>query len=171
MSLDECLQRLARGDDSGFEEFYRATKGMMYHIALGVLGEKSLSEDAMQSAYLKIVSNAARYRPGSNPTAWAARIVKNEALNLKKSRMREYFVDEQENLALFGARPDDYGLLTDVARRTLSEEEFTVLMLAAVDGYRRREIAAMLGVPIATVTWRYQRALHKLRHALKGGEL
>ncbi len=169
MSLEEHLKKLAGGDDSSFEAFYLATKRLIYHIALGVLGERALAEDAMQNAYMKIVANASKYRQGSNDLAWIGRIARNEALNLKKSAAREYPVDTQEKPALFGeARPDDYGMVTDVARRVLSEAEFTVLMLAAVDGYRRREIAAMLGIPIPTVTWRYRQALAKMRRALKG---
>lgn len=170
MTLEEQLKRLAEGDDSEFESFYLATKRAVYHIALGILRDKALAEDAMQSTYMKIVANAGRFR-GGNAAAWAGRIARNEALNLKKKRAREYSVDETENTAIFGtAQPDEYGLLTDVARRTLSEGEFTVLMLAAADGYRRREIAAMLGIPIATVTWRYHQAIAKMRKALKGGE-
>ncbi len=171
MTPDEHLKKLAMGDDSDFDGFYLATKKTVYHIALGVLRERSLAEDAMQSAYMKIVANAEKYRAGTNAMAWIGRIARNEALNLRKKRAREIPVDEAENAALFGAaRPQDYGLLTDVARRTLSEGEFTVLMLAAADGYKRREIAAMLGIPLATVTWRYHRALAKMRAALEGGE-
>lgn len=170
MTLEEQLKRFAEGDNPAFDLFYLATKKAVYHIALGILRDKALAEDAMQSAYMKIIANAGSFR-GGNAAAWAGRIARNEALNLKKKRSREHSVDETENAALFGtAQPDDYGLLTDIARRTLPEGEFTVLMLVAADGYRRREIAAMLGIPLATVTWRYHQAVAKMRKALKGGE-
>ncbi len=167
VTLDEHLIRFAAGDDSEFEAFYRATQKTVYHIALGILGERSLAEDVMQTSYLKILANAGRYRAGSNAAAWIARIARNEALNEKKRRSREQPTDESE---VFGAKPDEYGFLTDLARRVLSEGEFTVLMLAAVDGYKRREIASMLSIPVPTVTWRYHRAIEKLRRALKEEE-
>ena len=170
MTLDEYLKEFAEGNDSSFESFYLATKKTIYHIALGVLRERSLAEDVMQNTYMKVLANASSYRAGTNAAAWIARIAKNEALNIKKLRMRENPVDERENEHRFGtAHPDDYGLLTDVARRILSEDEFTVLMLAAADGYKRREIAAMLQMPIATVTWRYRRALTVMKRALEEG--
>lgn len=165
MTLDEHLTALARGDFAAFDEFYRATDKTIYHIALSVLKERALAEDAMQSCYMKIIAGAGKYRSGSNAAAWVARIARNEALNLKKRQGREHAVDVSENEALFGAAPDEYGFLTDVARRTLSEGEFAVLMLTA-DGYKRREIAAMLKIPLPTVTWRYHRALSKMRAAL-----
>lgn len=166
--LDEHLKKFAQGDASDFEAFYLATKRLMYHVALGVLGDRGLAEDAMQTAYIKILQSASSYRTGTKAQAWIARIVKNVALDEKRKRQREHFVDEQEDFALFGtAHPDEYGLLTDVARRTLSEDEFTVLMLVAVDGYKRREVASMLSIPLPTVTWKYHRALAKMRQALE----
>ena len=171
MTLDEHLKEFAEGNDSNFGSFYLATKKAVYHIALGVLRDRALAEDVMQNTYMKVLANASGYRAGTNAAAWIARIAKNEALNVKKRRMREAPVDEREQEHLFGtAQPDDYGLMTDVARRVLSEDEFTVLMLAAADGYKRREIAAMLKMPLPTVTWKYHQALAKMRRALEGGK-
>lgn len=171
MTLDEHLKKFAEGDTSSFNDFYLATKKSVYHIALGIVRERALAEDVMQTTYMKALAGAGGYRTGTNAAAWIARIARNEALNVKKLRMREHSVDERESEQLFGtARPDEYGLLTDVARRVLSGDEFTVLMLAAADGYKRREIAAMLKMPLPTVTWKYHRALAKMRRALEGGE-
>ena len=51
--------------------------------------------------------------------------------------------------------------------RILKQEEFSVLMLAAAEGYKRREIAELLGMPLPTVTWHYSRAVKKMQHALQ----
>lgn len=170
MTLDEHLDKFAQGDGTAFDGFYEATRKGVYHIALGILGERALAEDVMQTSYMKILAYAGKYKKGTNAPAWIARIVKNEALNVKKRRAYEHSVDEQEEHALFGeARPQDFGELTDLARRTLSEGEFTVLMLCAADGYKRREVSSMLQIPLPTVTWRYHRAIEKMRKALKGG--
>ena len=40
-------------------------------------------------------------------------------------------------------------------------------MLCQVSGYKRREVAAMLNLPIATVTWKNNRALKKLKEYIK----
>lgn len=94
--------------------------------------------------------------------------MKNEALNLKKKRGHEIYIDEKANLAVFGtAQTDDYGLLTDLARRLLPQDEFEILMLVAAAGYKRREIADMLGIPVSTVTWKFNCATEKMRKALK----
>ncbi|MDE7301206.1 MAG: RNA polymerase sigma factor, partial [Clostridia bacterium] len=111
---------------------------------------------------------ARQYRKGSNAKAWIARITRNEALNLRRSNVREEYVDETENAELFGTeQTDDYGLLIDMARKILPTDELAVLLLAMSDGYKRREIAEMLDMPVSTVTWKYNNAIKKMREALK----
>lgn len=168
VKTDALMTALARGEESAFEELYRRTSKTVYHIALAIVRERSLAEDVMQSAYLSVLRNAGSYRAGTNASAWIARIARNEALNVYNKRKREESVDERERPELFGtSRPDEYGLLVDLARRTLPEDEFTVLLLVAADGYKRREVSEMLGMPVPTVTWKYKRALSAMKEALK----
>ena len=167
MTLDKLMTKLANGDDSAFESIYGQTRKTVYYIALSVLKDGALAEDVMQSVFLSILKNAGSYRAGTNASAWIARIARNEALNLKKQRGFEHYVDESENLKTFGTNStDDYGLLIDLARRTLPEDECAVLLLIAADGYKRREIAEMLDMPVSTVTWKYKNAVNKMRRAL-----
>lgn len=167
MSLEEHLIKFAAGDLSRFDEFYEETKRTVYYIALSVLKERSLAEDAMQNCYLKAIRFADRYRKGTNAGAWLARIAKNEAIGIGRKRAREHSVDTAESEYLFPVyETGDYGSLIDLARKILKEGEFAVVMLVA-EGYKRREIAKMLSVPLPTVTWRYNNALKKLKDALE----
>lgn len=166
MSLDEQLQKIAAGDYAAFDEFYLATKGAVYYVALSVLKERSLAEDAMQSAYLKALRSAGSYKHGTSPVAWICKIARNQALDIRRKRSREHLVDAAENEYLFPSyEADGYGNLIDLARRTLKEGEFAVVMLVA-QGYKRREISHMLSIPVPTVTWRYNAAIKKLKIAL-----
>lgn len=167
MTIDKKLKLLSQGDRSAFESIYSQTRKTVYYIALSIVKDSSLAEDVMQSAYLSVIRNAGSY-VGGNALAWIARITKNEALNVRKKREREIYVDERENPAVFGSSyTDDYGLLTDLAKRILSEEEFQILMLAAAAWYTRREIAEMLDMPVSTVTYKFNCATEKMREALE----
>lgn len=168
MTLDKLMTRLSQGDKSAFEKIYSLTSNTVYYVALSIVKERALAEDVMQSAYLSVLKNADKYRAGSNAKAWIARIARNEALNLKRSRVREEYVDELENPELFGTeQTDDYGLLIDMARKMLPSDELAVLLLAMSEGYKRREIAQMLEMPVSTVTWKYNNAINKMREALR----
>ena len=168
MTLDKYIKRFINGDASAFDEIYNRTRKSVYYVALSILRDKALAEDVMQTAYMRVLKNIRSYKLGTNASAWIIKIAKNEAINVKKVRMREQSVDEYENAALFGvSEPDTCGELIDLAKRLLPDEEFSVLMLVTACGYKRKEIGEMLGMPIPTVTWKYQNALSKLRNALE----
>lgn len=168
MTLDKVIKNFINGDASAFDEIYRQTQKSVYYVALSVLRDKHLAEDVMQTTYLRVLKNIQSYTIGTNASAWIVKIAKNEALNLKKARMREEAVDEYDNLTLFGvSKPDEYGELIDLAKRILDDDEFSILMLVTAAGYKRKEIGQMLDMPIPTVTWKYNNALSKLREALK----
>ena len=168
MTLDNFIKRFINGDASAFDEIYNRTRKSVYYVALSVLRDKALAEDVMQTTYMRVLKNLHSYTPGTNASAWIIKIAKNEAINIKKIRMREQSVDEYDNLTLFGvSEPDTYGELTDLAKRLLSDDEFLILMLVTACGYKRKEIAKMLDMPIPTVTWKYQNALLKMRNTLE----
>lgn len=167
MNLDEQMNQLASGDMSALEGIYRETRRAVYYTALSVVKERMLAEDVMQSCYLAVARSANQYKAGTNARAWIVKIARNLALNLVKKRKRELFVDERETPSLFvSGGAEEYGFVIDCARRNLSDENFTILMLAAVEGYKRREIAQILEIPLPTVTWKYHRALKELRATL-----
>lgn len=168
MALDKYIKRFINGDASAFDEIYNRTRKSVYYVALSILRDKALAEDVMQTTYMRVLKSIQSYTLGTNASAWIIKIAKNEALNIKKVRMREQSVDEYENLPLFGvSEPDTYGELTDLAKRLLADDEFSILMLVTACGYKRKEIGKMLDMPIPTVTWKYQNALLKLRNALE----
>ena len=167
MSLDEELKRIAAGDMSSFDALYAETKGMVYYIALSILKERSLAEDVMQTCYLKILRHADKFKAGTNAAAWIGRIAKNEALDVLRRRKREHLVDVGESEHLFPTYSvDESSHLIDLAKKVLKGGEFAVVMLVA-EGYKRREIAHMLQIPLPTVTWRYNQAIKKLQHAIR----
>ena len=168
MALDKFIKKFMNGDASAFDEVYNRTRKSVYYVALAILRDKALAEDIMQTTYMRVLKNIQNYTLGTNASAWIIKIAKNEAINMKKVRMREQSVDEYENLALFGVNePDTYGELTDLAKRLLADDEFSILMLVTACGYKRKEIGKMLDMPTPTVTWKYQNALLKIRNALE----
>ena len=170
MALDKFIKKFMNGDASAFDEIYNRTRKSVYYVALSILRDKTLAEDVMQTTYLRVLKNIQSYVLGTNASAWIIKIAKNEAINMKKVRMREQSVDEYENPTLFGVNePDTYGELIDLAKRLLADDEFSILMLVTACGYKRKEIGKMFDMPTPTVTWKYQNALLKIRNALEKG--
>ena len=168
MSLDKQMKELANGDETAFASIYKETYKAVYYTALSILKERSLAEDVMQATYLKVIKKAGSYREGSDAVAWIKRICRNEALNLKKKRSRETYVDERQNEDVFGmGQTDDYGLIIDLARKVLPQDEFEVLILVAAAGYKRREVAEIMKIPLSTVTYKLNCATEKMLKELQ----
>lgn len=59
------------------------------------------------------------------------------------------------------------GLIAE-AEKILSSEDFEIVVMCAIAGYRRREVAKLMDMPVSTVTHRYTTALKKLKRIVDG---
>ena len=117
------------------------------------------AEDLVQETYLQAWRNFDRFETGTNVRAWLFRIL----LNAQLQRARKV---KPEPVA---ARTDDslvqrLELLQALDR--LPEDQRTVLLLAAVEGFTSREIANILSIPAGTVMSRLSRARQAMREIL-----
>ena len=58
----------------------------------------------------------------------------------------------------------------DAALTALADDERQIVLLHAVTGWKHREIAGLLELPLSTVLSKYRRALLKLKTKLEGGD-
>lgn len=173
--LEALIRRIAEEDLSAFEILYRSTDTTLYAYILSIIGNPHDAQDIMQDAYLKIRSGAHLYTPLGKPLAWIFTIAKNLAY-MKLRSVRENPTADPDALGLSGQSVlTDEGLLEDSmilreALQILSAEEREILFLHAISGFKHREIAAALGLPLSTVLSKYMRSLAKLKkHLIKMG--
>lgn len=167
--LEKKVAQYRAGDGRAFDYIYESTNRTVYFAALYILRDKAAAEDVMQETYLRALAAIESYAAGTNFTAWLARIAKNLALNHIKKRERETttdFTDEAE-IRKYGTHETELPYIFDLAAKVLAEDEYEILMLCQVAGYKRREVADMLGMPVATVTWKNNNAIRKLKEHLK----
>lgn len=168
--LDQCLTRMAKGDLEALSTLYQQTKSALYGFTLSILKHPQDAEDILQEAYLHIYQNAARYQPGTKPLAWMFTITRNLALmKLRQQRHQRDFTEEQwENYFTdtMAFTSEDRMVLSALLQH-LSSEERQIVVLHAISGFKHREIAALLELPLPTVLSKYRRALKKLQHVLE----
>lgn len=164
--LEKKIAELKNGDGRAFDYIYDKTNRSVYFAVFYLLGDRMSAEDIMHDAYIKAMESIHMYRAGTNFTAWLCTIAKNLALNHIKRRSREIPTDFDEEPYKYGTKHPDTPYVFDVAARVLKEDEYEIMMLCQVAGYKRREVAEMLGLPIGTVTWKNNEALKKLKKYL-----
>ena len=157
-ALERAVLRLKEGDGGQFDKIYDATYKVVFFVALGICGSKETAEDVVQDAYISALGHLDSYDGGSF-LAWLTTIAKRTALNAVKKNAREIATDLAENEAMFAA-----------AEKLLPPDDYEIVIMCAVAGYRRREVAKIKGMPVSTVSHRYKSALSKLKKYLEEEE-
>lgn len=163
------MMALKNGDDSQFEIIYEETHRLVYYIIYSILKNKEDSEDVMQQVYMTIYKKIDQYT--NSPKAWISMIARNLAINQYNKNKKEKinYLDDVELNRL--SIPDEKTPLIDFAAKVLSEEEFLLIMLCVVEGYKRREVAKMYNLSTSGVTWKLNNALEKLRRELQNEKI
>ena len=159
--LDSLMTEVASGDNAAFERLYRKTSKGVYAMAYSYFGNREDAEDIMQSTYLQVKRKAYTYRPGSNAGAWLLTIVRNLSLDRIRKERRATTIPPEE----WERQPAKSGQVGRSALDLLGSlppEERKIVVLHVFWGYKHREIAQMLELPLGTVTWKYRVAVGKL---------
>lgn len=83
--IEYALEQIRLQQEEGIETLYRVMGRVMLFVANGVVHDAHTAEDVVQESLLKVVMNIRQYRGGTNGYAWVCRIVRNTALNHRKS--------------------------------------------------------------------------------------
>lgn len=165
-AVEQCLFRIREQDPEALEEFYYRTSTSVYGFALSILKNAQDAEDVMHDLYLLVWSGAGTYRAAGKPMAWVLTITRNLCLQkLREYRKRSDIPQEDWETYIGGnskMSPEDKLILAECLKH-LSDEERQVVVLYAVSGFKHREIAKLLEMPLSTVLSKYNRAMKKLR--------
>ena len=151
-----------------FEARVAENERRVFRIAYSVLGNPADAEEVAQETFLRTFRRWSTLRDPESFRAWAGRIAFRLALNRRRSRARQL----QRDTAWQAARPAWAGegervehLRREVER--LPEKLRAVVLLSAIEGMTSEEVAAVLGIPAATVRSRLYLARKRLLEVFK----
>lgn len=180
--FEDAVARMVRGDKTGLKEIYEAYIGYIYRIVYEVLQNKENTEDVTSEFFIRLWDKAEQFRPGSGHKGYLATMARNMAIDfLRKYRKEELTAllqdievssgeEEKSKGRYYGNREENEvedGVIQDVtiqqALDTLKPAERQIVSLKVLGEMTFREIAQGMGIPLGTVTWKYQNAIKKLR--------
>jgi len=171
---DEALVALAaRSEQSALSELYDRYGRPAYGLALRVLRDDALAEDAVQEAFLALWRTAARFVPErGKASTWILTLVHRRAVDLVRREERRRAdtlehapepggggVEEEAWLRLQRERVQD-------ALKQLPDQQREALELAYYGGFTQSELAERLGQPLGTIKSRMFIGLSRLRELL-----
>lgn len=171
-ALEKAVVRLKNGDDRAFDHIYDKTYKVVFFVAFRILGNKHAAEDVVQDTYLKAVSNISAY-DSDNFVAWITTIARNSALNeynrTKRQTATDFSAEDGYREGNFSMPDEDSFGLISLAKNLLDETDYKIVIMCSVAGYKRREAAKALDMPISTVSYRIKQSLELLARHVKGG--
>ena len=171
---DEALVALAaRSEQSALAELYDRYGRTAYGLALRVVRDQALAEDAVQDAFLAIWRTAARFVPErGKASTWILTLVHRRAVDVvrREQRRRADSLDRAAEPAAGGVEEDAWLRLqrerVQEALRRLPDTQREALELAYYGGFSQSELAERLGQPLGTIKSRMFTGLSSLREQL-----
>jgi len=141
-------------------------------FSMKLTGNSDDAEDLYQDTALRIITNADKYRQGTNFKAWAVTIMRNIFINNYRKKMRRNLIVDQTPNNYYinsGENPVGNDGETLVAFKELEAmvdtlpDDFRIPFMMAYEGYKYDEIAEELGSPLGTIKSRIFFARRKLQ--------
>ena len=160
-----------------FEKELLGLQDNLFSFALSLTADQTKAEDLMQDTTLKVLVNKDKYRTDTNFKGWVFTVMRNLFINdyHRTARTRNIF-DTNADIAFVGTVDETEGLPSPDQEMTLKEingainslsDEYKLPFSMYVSGYKYKEIAETLDLPIGTVKSRIFFARKKLQSNLK----
>ncbi len=144
-------------------------------FALALTSRPSEADDLVQDTVERALRNLNQFVPDTRMDSWMFRIAQNLWIDrLRANKVRAGTVNdltEAENVAFDGERAAEAHSMLATTMRAVEElprEQREVVALVLIDGISYREAAAILELPIGTVTSRLARAREALAARVLG---
>ena len=169
LSDEALLEAVAGSDEQALGELYDRFGRVAYGLALRILRDPTLAEDAVQEAFLQVWRGAGGYRPErGKASTWVLKFVHRRAVDLVRREERRRGEPE-------GSLPEPEGPGADEAvvehsRREivkdalsrLPAEQREAIELAYYGGLTQSELAERLSQPLGTIKSRMFTGLQRL---------
>ena len=171
VSPDAMLVSAIRsGDERAMAQLYERYSGIVYSVALRILGDTGAAEDILQEVFMQLWRSPDGFEAtrGSLP-GWLAVVTRNRAIDSLRKRRPETEISD----VIVSIEPD----LAGAAQSTRALEKIrsamggmpapqrSALEMAFFDGLTHTEIAEKTGEPLGTIKTRIRAGLLTLRKA------
>jgi RNA polymerase sigma-70 factor (ECF subfamily) len=173
LSDEAVVALVARSDQTALAELYDRFGRVAYGVALRILRDEKLAEDAVQEGFLAAWRNADRFMPErAKASTWLLTLVHRRAVDLvrRENRRRAEPLAAGIEPAAESAEEDAWLRFererVQAALKRLPDQQREALELAYYGGFSQSELAERLGQPVGTIKSRMFTGLARLRELL-----
>jgi RNA polymerase sigma-70 factor (ECF subfamily) len=173
LSDEALLALVARSDDEALAALYDRYGRAAYALAVRILRDPALAQDAVQDGFLAAWRTAPSFDPRrGTASTWLLTLVHRRAVDVVRREERRRSSPLDDAPVASGDATDEAAEVREQRARVqsalgaLTPVEREALELAYYGGLSQSEIAERLGVPLGTVKSRMFAGLARLREAL-----
>ena len=171
--VDSDVALAARGDASAFERLYRTHVTRIHNLTRRMLGSHD-ADEVTQDIFVRTWQKLGQFRGESAFSTWLHRLAVNVVIEKRRSFAihRERMSDDPAALDAVTVAPARADLTVDfeAAIQQLPAGAREIFVMHDVEGYKHREIAAMLEITSGTSKRQLHRARMLMRKHLGGGQ-
>ena len=177
----QLIHGIASADKDALEALYNRYSAPVYSLAMYMLRQEALAEEATQEIFLNIWLKAGSFRPDrGEPRSWIMSVAHHKIVDLIRSRRRALTVSDPADYDALAQIPANQASTEEQVERNLDRERILkalsllpaaqkeVILLAYFEGYSQSEMAEKLDQPLGTIKTRVRLAMQKLRAVLEG---
>jgi len=169
----QIIEGCIRHDRRSQQELYDRYSRFLLGVCLRYSTDKAEAEDILQESFLKIYFNIREYSGTGSFTGWLRKVAVNTAItHYHKNLKYRYHIDIEEYVTV------ETGVISFEEDFFTSDELYKVLNelpagyrmvfnMYAVEGYKHKEIAEILGIDTNTSKSQYSRAKAVIRDKLE----
>ncbi len=172
----ELILALSKGQTAALGILYDRHAGLVYGLAVNVLGDAQEAEDLTQDIFLTLAKGTTYDPQRGSLRTFLAILTRSRARDRLRSRsnarqtLQRLNLDGQPetgtNAPLDQVFQQEQSQEVSTALAQLSDSQQQILRMAYYDGLSQTEIAKQLEIPLGTVKARARRGLLKLRQTL-----
>jgi RNA polymerase sigma-70 factor (ECF subfamily) len=175
LSDEAVLALVARSEEPALAEIYDRFGAVAYGLALRVLRDEGLAQDAVQDAFLTVWRTARTFAAERGAArTWILTLVHRRAVDLVRREQRRR-TDPLESAPepVAAEQTDQLAWLrfererVQAALRKLPDQQREALELAYYGGFSQSQLAERLGEPLGTIKSRMHTGLARLRELLE----
>jgi RNA polymerase sigma-70 factor, ECF subfamily len=161
----------AQGDASAFERLYRSHVARIHSLTRRMLGAHE-ADEVTQDVFVRTWQKLGQFRGDSAFSTWLHRLAVNVVIERRRTFaiQRDRMSDDQTaaDLATVAPARADLKVDFDAAIEQLPPGAREIFVLHDVEGYKHREIGAMLDITTGTSKRQLHRARMLMRRYLSG---
>jgi RNA polymerase sigma factor (sigma-70 family) len=180
LSDEALVAQIARGDEQALGAFYDRFGRTVFSLALRVVRNAQVAEEATQEAFLAVWRSADEYRASrGSARTWLLTIAHRRAVDRVRYEQRRVAANEplddttQAQIRETLPSAEDEAWVAFERERLvralaqIPDAERELIELAYFDGYTQSQLAERLGLPLGTVKRRTFTGLRRLRELLE----